>query len=146
MQRALRWILVLPAATTAWYAALFTAVGLYRGVEAFCPSEQMLSGHCFAPWFLVAENVLISLGAALAAALIMTACTWVAPAYKREVALATFALGSGVAVYMGWHAGLSPMLAAILTGAAVLALLWRRLPPLSLLSHTHDSPKHTRGR
>jgi MFS family permease len=132
MPHALRWILILPAAVAAWYAALLLGIALYQGVEALCPPDQVESGHCFAPWFLTVSNALIAFGAALAAVLVMIACTLLAPAHKRQVAMATFALGTLAAVAMGWNHAIAPMIAAIMAGAIVLAILLRRYAPLSL--------------
>jgi hypothetical protein len=132
MPHALRWILILPAAIAAWYAALFIGIALYQGVEALCPRDQVESGHCVAPWFMGASNALIAFGAALAAVLVMIACTLIAPAQKRQVAIATFFLGAIVAVTIGWNHAVAPMIVAIIAGAIVLAILLRRHAPLSL--------------
>ena len=130
MLQIIRWLLVLPAAGIAWFAALFVGVGLYEGVKSLCPADQMISGECFAPWFDSAFYAIVAFGAALAAILIMIGCTWVAPAYKRQVAIATFVVGTIVAATMGIPAGdsiiLIPMGTAIVTGAVVLAVLLRR--------------------
>jgi hypothetical protein len=47
----LRWLLVLPAAWVAWYAAVLIGFGLYTVAEALCPPDQVISGMCVAPWF-----------------------------------------------------------------------------------------------
>jgi hypothetical protein len=132
MWQATRWALILPAAIVAWYSALLIAVALFQGSEALCPAKYMESGGCHAPWSSLVEEVLVAFGAALAAALVMIACTTLAPAHKREVAIATFAAGTIVAVIMGWNRFLIPMIAAILAGALVLTLLLRRYPSFSL--------------
>jgi hypothetical protein len=131
MSRAIRWVLILPAAIAAWYAALFITIGLYQGVEAICPLGRIESGRCLAPWFLSASDAFIALGAALAAALIMVACTLLAPTHKRHVAIATFVAGTVTAIMAGWRDFESAVLAAIVSGAIVLATLYLRLAPLS---------------
>lgn len=133
MAHTIRWILILPAAVAAWYAALLTGLAMYLGVESFCPEDQMISGHCAAPWFSTATDALVAFGAALAAVLVMVSCTWMAPAHKRPVAIATFAAGAIVAVVLGGGSSLSlaPRVAAILAGAVTLAILLRRLPSVS---------------
>jgi MFS family permease len=131
MSPVLRWILILPAAIATWYATLFTGIALYQGVEALCPPDQVESGHCFAPWFLTASNALIVFGAALAAVLVMFVSASLAPAHKRQVAIATFALGTLVAISMGWKLAVAPMLGAIVAGAIVLVILLRRYASLS---------------
>ena len=98
MSRAIRWVLILPAAIAAWYAAVFITIGLYEGVDVICPLGRIESGRCFAPWFLEASDAFIALGAALAAALVMIACTLLAPTHRRHVAIATFVVGTVVAI------------------------------------------------
>lgn len=131
MSPVIRWILILPAAIAAWYTALFVGIALYQGIEALCPPDQVESGHCFAPWFLTTSNALIVFGAALAAVLVMLVCTWIAPAHKRQVAIATFALGTLVAIGMGWDLAFAPTLGAIVAGAVVLTILLRRYASFS---------------
>lgn len=128
MAHTIRWILILPAAVASWYAALFLGLAMYRGLESFCPEDQMVSGHCFAPWFSAATDVLFAFGAALAAVLVMVSCTWVAPTHKRPVAIATFAVGAMVAMFLGRGSsqGMASMVAAILAGAVTLAILLRK--------------------
>jgi hypothetical protein len=132
MSRIIRWLLVLPAALAAWYAALFLGIALYEGVEALCPFGQVVSGRCIAPWFVDASDAFIASGAALAAALVMIACTFVAPTHRRHVAIATFAVGTVVAIMMGWTTFAAATIAAIIAGAVVLVILLLRLAPLSL--------------
>jgi hypothetical protein len=132
MSRLIRWILVLPAAVAAWYAALFISIALYKGVEALCPFGKVESGRCFAPWFLDASEVFIASGAALAAALVMIACTLLAPTHRRQVAIATFIVGTIAAIMMGWETFAGATITAIISGAIVLVILLWRLAPLSL--------------
>jgi hypothetical protein len=128
MMRLIRWILMIPAAVVAWYAALSLGLVILMGVDALCPAEQVISGLCVAPWYEAASGSVICMGAALAAVLIMLACTWLAPSYKPQVAIATFVVGAAVASLMGWSAGaFGPMVAAIIAGALALWILTRRL-------------------
>jgi hypothetical protein len=143
MSRMIRWILVLPTALAAWYAALFISIALYRGVEALCPFGQVESGRCFAPWFLDSSDAFIASGAALAAALIMIACTLLAPTHRRQVAITTFIVGTIAAIMMGWETFAAATIAAIISGAIVLVILLWRLAPLSL---PDTSLERTRGR
>ena len=130
-----RWLLILPVAVVAWYVALVAGVGMYVGIESLCPESQVVSGECMAPWFGKAALAVVTFGAALAALLIMIACTWVAPEYKRQVAIATFSVGAVFAIAIGVNASdrliLIPMAAAIITGASALAILLKRLAPFS---------------
>ena len=128
MPRSIRWILILPAAIAAWYVALFIGLGLYKALEAFCPASQVESGHCFAPWFRPVSDGLIAFGAALAAVLVMIVCTLLAPTHRRHVAIATFAVGAVIAVFMGLAANAyAAMVSAVVAGAVVLAILLRRV-------------------
>ena len=126
--RLLRWLLIIPAAVVAWYAAIILALVMHAGLDILCPAEQMISSLCVAPWYEAASNAVVCVGAGLAALLIMLACTSLAPAYKKQVAVATFVAGAAVAALMGWNVGaFAPMLAAMVTGALALWVLTRRL-------------------
>jgi hypothetical protein len=130
MSQVVRWALIVPAAFVAWYLAFFIGIVLHLGAEAIAPPNQMMFGY-FVPWLDIARYSAVVIGAALAAALVMVACTFLAPTHRREVAVASFVIGSLVAVFMGWSIFRGPMVAAIATGAVVLAVLLRRLPLLS---------------
>ncbi len=138
-----RWALVIPGAVAAWWLAFILGIGVYVGVEKLCPSNQMQFGHCTASWFVTAEYAALAFGAAMAAALVMTTCVALAPTHKRHVAITTFVAGAIVAVFMGVDSFLLPMVAAIVTGALVLVILLRRLPPFPL---PNTSLERTRGR
>ena len=86
MLTVLRWLCVPPAALAAWYLALILALLLHTAVEGFCPPDQVVSGACFAPWFLRFSDVLVCFGAALAASLIVLAAFLVAPSHRFHVA------------------------------------------------------------
>jgi|SRR5688572_19644102 len=131
MSPVVRWALILPAAVAVWYLAFLVGVGLYVAAEKFAPPNQMILGHVV-PWLEIGQSSGVVLGASLAAALVMITCTSLAPTNKRAVAVATFVIGTILAIYMGWKFFVVPMLAAIATGAALLAVVVRRLPPLSL--------------
>jgi len=131
MSPPIRWLLILPAAIVAWFVALFTCIALHQGIEALCSLGQKERGGCYEPWFWVFSRVLPEFGAALAAALVLIACTLVAPARKRQVAIAAFAIGAVVAIIMGWG-HVAPIAAAIISGSIVLAFVLRRLASISL--------------
>ena len=126
--RILRWILILPAAIAAWYVALFAGIALYLGLNSLCSPDRFVSGLCSAPWYVSASGALVAFGAALAAALILVTSTLLAPDYKRQIAFATFIVGALVAICMGLATqAYAAMASAILVGAAVLAVIIRRL-------------------
>lgn len=111
------------AAWAAWAITVAATVGLYSVVETFCPVDQMVSGMCVAPWFRRAAQAVFWTGSALAAVLIPIACTVVAPAHRRRVALVTFVVGALVALAMAIAATAYLELAtALVVGALV---TWR---------------------
>jgi len=128
----IRWLLVLPVAIAAWFVSLFIGIVMFVGVEALCRSE-VSGGPCAAPWSANLQYAVVAFGAGLAATLIMVSCTWLAPTHKRQTAIATFVVGTIVAIYLGNVASDShiPMVAAIVAGTIVLAILLRRNPPVS---------------
>ncbi|MCX6113955.1 MAG: hypothetical protein NTV65_01900 [Proteobacteria bacterium] len=93
------------------------------------------------------ETAFIALSAfieALAAALVMITCVLLAPTHKRQVAILTFVLGAMSAILMSMamgRGGLVPIVPAIVSGAIVLAMLLRRLPPLSLPNTSLERPR-----
>ena len=130
--RFVRWLLIIPTAVAAWYAALALGVSLYVGLDALCPAEQIISGLCVAPWHKAASAAVDCIGAGLAAALILLACTLLAPSHRQRVAIGTFIVGAVVAIFMGFSANaFGPLVTAIVAGAAILWILLRRLAPAS---------------
>jgi hypothetical protein len=132
MVRVVRWVLVPVVALIAWVVAFALGLAAYGALEAICPAQHVESGHCFAPWFETALYSLEASGAALAAVLIMIACTSVAPSHKPQVAIATFAVGTVVAIALGWGRDWWAMAAAVGAGAITLLLMLRRRPNVLL--------------
>ena len=132
MLKVARWLLILPADVAMWYATLALGFLLYKGLDALCPSSQMVSGLCLAPWYRIAFEALFCSCAGLVAALILLSNALLAPSHKREISLATFAIGAIVAVIMGFssHAYVA-VAGAMIAGALTLALILRRLSPLA---------------
>jgi hypothetical protein len=127
--RVIRWFLVVPISVAAWYFALVVGLVLLTIAHRLCPAEQVVSGMCVAPWFPVATRAAVSVGAALAAVLVMYACTFTAPTHRRLVAIVTFVAGAFVAVWMGGTTGEYYAIAgAIAAGALVLWHLLRIHP------------------
>ena len=119
----LRWALVVPAAWVAWAVALAIGLALYDFVQSFCPVEQMISGMCVAPWFRYASAAVFCIGAGLAAALILVACTLMAPTHRPRVALVVFVAGAlaGLAMAIAASAFLE-LVTALVVGSLV---TWR---------------------
>ena len=128
--RVIRWILILPAAIAAWFVALILCILVLVSVGSLCVSKGS-HGQCVEPWFGQVQNAILPFGAGLAAALIMITCTWLARTHKRLVAIATFVVGTIVAIMIGkdmiW--GQLPMAAAIVSGAIFLAIFLRKHAP-----------------
>jgi hypothetical protein len=141
--QAIRWILLLPAAVAAWYVALLLGIALHIGLDAICPPDQMVSGSCVAPWHWAASQVVVCIGAALAAVLIVVTCTFVAPSHKRIVAVITFTGGTLVAIVMVLDTdAYAAFASAIVAGLATLLLVLQRIPSFSL---PDNSLERTRG-
>ena len=144
MAQLVRWILILPAAVVAWYAAPAIGILLQTGVDALCPSDQVVSGLCGATWYSTVSAALICFGAGLAALFVLVACTLLAPSHKREVAIGAFVIGAVVAGIMGFSAQVFGAFAtSVVAGALALVVILRRLAPLAL---PNTSLERTRGR
>jgi hypothetical protein len=93
---------------------------------SFCPSDEIISGLCSASWYAPAEDALMCVFAGIAAALIVTLPTLVAPSRKVTVAFIVLLLGSLVAVVMGSQIrAFGPMICAVLAGTLAAMLLRR---------------------
>ena len=108
--RALRWALVPVAALVSWAVSLFVGILLHDVATRLCPESEMVSGACVAPWWPIADAVVLVLSAAFAAALIVVACSLTAPSHRSRVAVVVYVLGAIWAVVMA------------IAGAAYLAL------------------------
>ena len=89
---------------------MFVGILLHDAATRLCPESEMVSGACVAPWWPVADAVVLCLSAAVAAALIVIACSLTAPSHRPRVALVVYVLGAVWAVIMA------------IAGAAYLAL------------------------
>jgi hypothetical protein len=131
-----RWLLVPVAGILAWYAALFGTLaldGVLRRLLYPCPPDLVVSGLCGADWYRASVDAATCFGAGLAAFLIVTGCVAMAPACKRIVALVTFLLGTGVALYGGFSSqAYAPMVTAILVGAVTTLMVGRKSAPARL--------------
>ena len=124
----LRWLLMLPAAISAWYLALAAGIALHGSLLRFCPPDQVVSGWCAAPWHRYASQAVVCMGAGLAATMVLLICAWLAPTHKRQVAITTYLIGAVVACMMGMAAtAYAAMASALLAGAVILALILHRL-------------------
>jgi hypothetical protein len=124
--RLLRWILVPIAAVAGWYVALLVGLAAITGLDSLCPSDQMVSEMCVAPWYATATGVVFALCAALAAALVVAGGVLAAPSHRRAVAWIVFACGALAALRLGVAVSAWVPLACALAGGAASALLFTR--------------------
>jgi MFS family permease len=129
LPRWLRWLLVLPAVWVAWTAAIWIGLVLHGLVDRWCPPELVVSGMCTASWYPMASKAVVGLGAAIAAALIVTLGTFVAPPPRDQASRRIFIAGSVVALALGtflgtWLEGVC----AIVVGAIVAHVFARPRP------------------
>jgi hypothetical protein len=123
----LRWLALVPAAAVGWYASLIAGLLADGVLASFCPPDMIVSGLCSASWYAPAEDALICVFAGIAAALIVTLTTIVAPSRKVTVAFVVLVLGSLFAVVMGSQVqAFGPMICAIFAGTLAAFLLRRR--------------------
>ncbi len=97
----IRWVLVPPSALFGFYLAFFGSLYLLGLMERFCPEEEIISETCMAQWYLLAENAMISFGAALAAVFVVLFPSLLAPNYRFRVAVMAYCLGALAAVWLG---------------------------------------------
>lgn len=133
MIKLLRWLLVPIAGVAAWWAAIFIMAGIdliYWQFDYPCPKGELLSEGCPGvsfDWFVTYTNVMIRAGAALAAILVVVACTLAAPRHRLRTAVAAYAVGCGAAFLMANLTGeLQAGAWALVAGGFTLAILWRR--------------------
>jgi hypothetical protein len=127
MLRWIRWALLLPVLYACWLVALYAGFVYYGIAEKFCPPEEVVSGFCVASWFPNAEAIVVCLGAATAASLMVAAAAIVAPAAKLRTSQLVLAGGSLIALVMAIYTSqYSAFVAAVLAGAIALsAISWR---------------------
>jgi len=97
MNKHLRWILLVPCVLASWLAVFFAVGSWYSNITSRCNSAPTLP-ECADPVYLALENGLPSLGAAVAAALVLLVAFVVAPSAKGVVTRICFAVGAAVAV------------------------------------------------
>ena len=129
VRRALRWLVIVPAAYVSWHFCLVLGMVLLATAESFCPQDQKVSDLCVAAWFEWVEAIIFIFSAGLAAILIVASAAMIAPAYRVWVAWITFISGSLVAVYLGWiTGGMKELIAAVIGGFVTLLMVirWER--------------------
>ena len=124
MIRTLRWLLVAPMAVLGWLIAFTSTLALYSLIDTYCPDQYRVSGLCSWEWALLAQDVLIVLGAAISAVLFVSFATLTAPVYKARAATAAFLVGFCAAfwAYLQTEA-LSALLGAVIGGLVTLMIV-----------------------
>ena len=97
----LRWLAIVPGCVASWYLALVVGLLLHSQIDRFCPPDLMVSGFCTASWYPAIERIVICLGAALSAFLVVVTAAVVAPAHRVAVSRFVLATGAAVAIWMG---------------------------------------------
>lgn len=127
MHRDSRWGLLVPAIVAACVGLWLTAGFVYARVElALCKPDNYSEGMCYGFEADAALAFVVNVFMALSVLVIELVAVVVAPSKKRQVALATFAVGSGLAIGFGLTLG-EPANAASAVAAGLMglfAILW----------------------
>ena len=127
MIRTLRWLLVVPMAVAGWFIVFAAAVTLHSAIWDFCPAEFQVSGMCSHPWAFIAEDALVWAGAFFSAVFVVAFATRTAPAFKSQIAVASFVIGTAIAIwaYLETHA-LGALIGACVGGILATVFVYRR--------------------
>jgi glycerol uptake facilitator-like aquaporin len=122
-----RWGLLFPAIIGAWFCVAITGMFVSAHVErALCEPENYSGGMCYGLEADHALEVVMNVFIAVCALVTEAVAVVVAPSHKREVVLATFAVGSGLAffgIFLGEVTYTASAISAGLLGL-VIALWW----------------------
>jgi hypothetical protein len=122
----LRWLAVVPAAYAGFVGAVAFGFLELRVIDSFCPPDQWVSGFCEAAWYENAFSVAECIAVAVAAFLVVSLASVVAPANRKSVAILSYLVGAGFAVYFGASADKYLALAmALLAGALAVLMAFR---------------------
>ena len=124
MAAALRWSAIVPAVLAVWWLTMLLGFGLLEVAIRFCPTEQLVSGVCMAPWYQYVEAAVIAGCAGIAAASIIAVSVLLAPSHRLIVASVVLTGGAVVAAYMGattemWSSLGSAMVAGVIAWYAI---------------------------
>ena len=117
MNHLARWALVLLVAIVVWPATYLLGIGGVVLLDAICPEELMLSGHCLASWYEPAFYVLTLVCSAILAFSMVLLPAIVAPGHRARVSLVAYSLGAILAIYYQFWTG-SLLLGHSFTAAA----------------------------
>ena len=121
----LRWALVVPTGILSFYVAVLVAGLLFRIPEMLCRPEDLESGSCVTAWAAMAHEAALAFGAAVGAALMVSAPAAFAPRWRSGVSLLAFAGGFVLVGKMTGFGSVDPVLfiAATSAGLAMLVLV-----------------------
>jgi hypothetical protein len=118
----IRWLLMVPSAFGGFYTGVLAAMLIYELGDSLCPAADVVSGMCVAPWFWYLEQCAFGFGSLLCGAFVVLLPTLVAPAHRRIVAPAFYALGLACAAML-WVPAMWMMTLAAAVGGAI--AVWR---------------------
>ena len=133
--RALRWLILLPAAVAAFYLAIAATIATHYLVEQhLCPAADFDRGICSNRTLGVMLALIKHGGAALTVIAVAGLAVIVAPTHKRPVLWAALASVLLLAAWFGYAGTAGSLFVAALAGgvlAATVILRWLRLraPP-----------------
>ena len=132
---------MLPVAWAAWTAAIWIGLLVHGLVDRWCPPELVVSGMCTASWYPMASKAVVGLGAAIAAALIVTLGTFVAPPPRDQASRRIFIAGTVVALAMGTFLGTWVEVVCAIVAGAIVAHVFAR-PPLQVQEASMNRSDH----
>ncbi len=126
-----RWTLAVVLSPAVAYLLAFTvAAVLVATLTRFCPANLLVSGHCTAGWYPVAELIAFAVAVAIGAMVFVLLPFLLAPSHKARVASLALALGVAFTSWFTWQVGWSfvvPYATGVLAGSAATWLLVRRI-------------------
>jgi len=129
--RAVRWLMLLPAAAAAFYLAIAATIATHYLVEQhLCPAVDFDRGICSNRTLGVILELIKHGGAALTVIAAAGVAVIVAPSHKRPVLWAALALVLLLAAWFGYAGTAGSLFVAALAGgvlAATVILRWLRL-------------------
>ena len=134
--RALRWLVLLPAAAAAFYLAIAATIATHFLVEQhLCPAADFDRGICSNRALAVVLEFIKHGGAALTVIAVAGVAVIIAPSHRRPVLWAALGLVLLLAAYFGYAGSAGSLFVAALAGsvlaAAVILRLLRARAPLA---------------
>ena len=132
----LRWLAIIPACILSWYVALFVGIYLHGMIDTFCPPQLIVSGFCTASWYPAVGRIVICLGVALSAFLVVVTAALIAPAHRVLISRIALVVGAVIAAWMALETGsyiefVSAFLSGFLATLIVVAVSRRASMPQS---------------